>query len=109
MGYVKMPEMLSPELVKALAGNVYTINEEPSPKDEMAAAWKEYMKEDKKEDKKQDKKEDKKENKKCEQKSYWHDDNECCCPQKVKFIFVLNNAVVININAACEEEEQQPC
>jgi mono/diheme cytochrome c family protein len=52
MGYVKMPEMLSPELIKALAGNVYTAKDEPSPKDEMAAAWKEYLKEDKKEDKK---------------------------------------------------------
>lgn len=111
MGYVKMPEMLSPELVKALAGNVYTVNEEPSPKDEMAAAWKEYMKEDKKEDKKRDQKEekkkDRKEEAKCGSGPVW-DDDDCCCPKKVKFIFVLNNAVVINVNAACEEEALQP-
>lgn len=106
MGYVKMPEMLSPEIVKALAGNVYTVKDEPSPKDEMAAAWKEYIKEDKNCDKKEDKKCSKKEDKKCEPKACWHDDTDCCCPNKVKFIFVLNNAVVINVNAACEEELQ---
>lgn len=103
MGYVKMPEMLSPELVKALAGNIYTVNEEPGPKDEMAAAWKEYMKEEKKEEKKNDKKKEAK----CGAEPIWHDDD-CCCPKKIKFIFVLNNAVVINVNAACEEEELQP-
>ena len=42
MGYVKMPEMLSPELAKALSGNVHTVKEEPSPKDEMAAALKDF-------------------------------------------------------------------
>lgn len=98
MGYVKMPETLSPELVKALAGNVYTVNEESGPKDEMAAAWKEYMK--------KDKKHDKKENKKCEPTPCWHNDNDICCPKKVKFIFVLNNAVVINVNAIAEDDRQ---
>ena len=34
------------------------------------------------------------------------DDDECCCPKKVKFIFVLNNVVIININAVCEEEKK---
>lgn len=99
MGFVKMPEMLSTELIKALAGNVYTVKDEPSPIEEMAAACKEYRKEDKKHDKKDDKKEDKKHT---PEKS-WKDD-ECCCPKKVKFIFLLNNAVVINVNAVCEEE-----
>ncbi|HYF82384.1 MAG TPA: hypothetical protein VEB00_05070 [Clostridia bacterium] len=103
MGFVKMPEMLSPELIKALAGNVYTAKGEPSPKDEMAATWKKYIKEDKKHDKKEDKKEDKKRGKKYTQEECWEDD-ECCCSKKVKFIFLLNNAVVININAVCEEE-----
>lgn len=101
MGFVKMPEMLSPELIKALAGNVYTVKDEPSPKDEMAAAWKEYFKVDKKEDKKEDKKDDKK----YTQEECWRDD-ECCCPKKVKFIFLLNNAVVINVNAVCEEDRR---
>jgi hypothetical protein len=114
MGYVKMPEMLSSEVIKALAGNVYTVKSEPSPEDEMAAAWKEYIKEDKKCDKKEDKKWDKKEDKKydkkeeekCEPKAHWTDE-ECCCPKKIKFIFVLNNAVIINVNAVCEEEEEE--
>lgn len=40
-----------------------------------------------------------------------HDNDECCCPKKVKFIFVLNNVVIININAVCEEEkkDKKPC
>jgi hypothetical protein len=108
MGYVKMPEMLSSEVIKALAGNVYTVKSEPSPKDEMAAAWKEYIKEDKKCDKKEDKKYDKKEEEKCEPKAHWTDE-ECCCPKKIKFIFVLNNAVIINVNAVCEEEKKEYC
>lgn len=35
-------------------------------------------------------------------------DEECCCPKKIKFIFVLNNVVIINVNAVCEEEENNP-
>lgn len=108
MGYVKMPEMLSSELIKALAGNVYTAEDEVSPKDEMAAAWKEYIKEDKKHDKKDDKWDDKWDDKKDDKKHGKKDDkkdDECCCPEKVKFIFLLNNAVVINVNAACEEDD----
>jgi len=34
-----------------------------------------------------------------------HGDEDCCCPKKIKFIFVLNNVVIININAVCEEEK----
>jgi hypothetical protein len=118
-----MPEVFSPELVKALAGNVYTVKEESSINDEMAAAWKEYMKEekkddkwddqcDKKDDKKHDRKHDKKEDKKSEPTDRWHDEDECCCPKKVKFIFFMNNAVIINVNAVCEEEDNHnsdPC
>lgn len=96
MEYVKMPEMLSPEVAKALAGSVLIAKEEPNPKDEMAAAWKEYIK--------QDKKCDKKEEKKCKPNVCWHDENECCCPEKIKFLFILNNAVIINTNAVCEED-----
>lgn len=97
MGYVKMPGMLSPEVVKALAGNAYIAKGEPNPKDEMAAAWKEYIKKEKKCDEKEDKK--------CEPPVWWHDENDCCCPKKIKFIFVLNNAVVINTNVVCEEDD----
>jgi len=100
MGYVKMPEMLSPELAKALSGNVKAVKDEPSPKDEMAAALKDFFK--------SEKYESKKESGGCAPKHKVKDDDECCCPKKVKFIFVLNNAVVINVNAACEEEELQP-
>ena len=94
MGFVKMPEMLSSEVLKALAGNVYTVKDEPSPKDEMAATWKDFFKPEK--------------------KSYKHEEKRCvpepspiaddiCSPKKVKFIFLLNNAVVINVNAVAEE------
>ena len=95
MEYVKMPAMLSPEVIKALQGNVYTIKNEPSPKDEMAAAWEESIKEDEKCDKKEEKK--------CEPQKIMSDED-CCCPKKVKFIFVLNNTVIINLNAVCEED-----
>lgn len=95
MGYVRMPGMLSSDVLKAFAGNVYTMKEEPSPKDEMAATWKECDKEEKKRDKKEDKKWEPK----------FKNDIDCCCPKKVKFIFVLNNAVVINTNATCEEDQ----
>jgi len=99
MGYVKMPGMLSPELVKALAGNVHTVKEEPSPKDKMAAALKDFFKADKKERKYEDNE--------CAQPKHKArrviDDDEICCPKKVKFIFLLNNAVVINVNALAEE------
>lgn len=105
MEFIRMPELLSPELVKALAGNKYIVEEKTEPKktepekiepiDEMAATWREYFKEEKKEEKKGKHKPDK-------------HDNECCCPEKVKFIFALNNTVVINVNAACEEEQVQP-
>lgn len=33
--------------------------------------------------------------------------DDICCPKKVKFIFVLNNVVIININAVAEEEDRQ--
>ena len=108
MGFVKMPEMLSPEIIKALAGNLYTANDEVSHPAEMAAARKEYIKEDKKHDKKDDKWDDKKDYKKHEEKDdKKHDkkDDECCCPEKVKFIFLLNNTAVINVNAVCEEDD----
>jgi hypothetical protein len=94
MGYVKMPEMLSPDVIKALAGNAYTINDESSSEGEMAAAWKDYFKEDQKEEKT-----------KCVPEEYWKD-NDICCPEKVKFIFVWNNSVVINVNAVAEEESE---
>lgn len=34
-----------------------------------------------------------------------HGDDECCCPKKIKFIFVLNNVAIINVNAVCEEKD----
>jgi len=95
MGYVKMPELFSPELVKTLAGNVYTVKEEQKHEDEMAAAWKEYLKPEKKCDKKEDDAAWKKRKK----------DDDVCCPDKVKFIFILDNAVVINVNAIAEEDD----
>lgn len=95
MGYVKVPEMLSPEVLKALAGNVYTVKDEPSPKDEMTAAFKEFFRAEKKHGKKEEKKAVPKPHKM---------DIDTCCPKKVKFIFVLNNAVVINVNSIAEED-----
>lgn len=98
MGYVKMPEMLTPELVKALAGNKYTVKDEPSLKDEMAATLKDFFSSEKKNRKIEDSE--------CAPK-HRVIDNDICCPKKVKFIFLLNNAVVINVNAIAEEDDIQ--
>lgn len=79
MEYVKMPELLSSEAAKVLAGNMDAIRDMMSSREEA---------------------------------SYGGGCNgdECCCPKKVKFIFVLNNVVIININAVCEEDNgPQPC
>jgi len=75
MEYVKMPELLSSEAAKVLAGNMDAIREMVSPREEASY------------------------NGGC------HGDDECCCPKKIKFIFVWNNVVIININAVCEEED----
>ncbi|MDD3705161.1 MAG: hypothetical protein PHC45_03730 [Clostridiaceae bacterium] len=77
MEYVKMPELLSAEAARVLAGNMEAV------KDMLVAR---------------------------EEASYGggcHDDD-CCCPKKIKFIFVLNNVVIINVNAVCEEEDNNP-
>lgn len=71
MEYVKMPELLSNETAKALAGNMGAIKEMISSRDAGGGC---------------------------------HGDDDCCCPKKIKFIFVLNNVAIININAVCEEE-----
>lgn len=80
MEYVKMPELLTAESAKALAGNMDAIREMISAR---------------------------------ETDGYdgCHGDKDCCCPKKVKFIFVLNNVVIININAVCEEDKKdhRPC
>ena len=34
-----------------------------------------------------------------------HGDDDICCPKKIKFIFVLNNVVIINVNAVAAEED----
>jgi hypothetical protein len=31
--------------------------------------------------------------------------DDICCPKKIKFIFVLNNVVIINVNAVAAEED----
>jgi hypothetical protein len=74
--YVKMPELLSVEAAKVLAGNMEAVREMVSAREGNSACH--------------------------------GDDDECCCPKKVKFIFVLNNVVIVNINAACEEDNHGP-
>jgi len=73
MEYVKMPELLSNEAVKVLAGNMDAIRDMMSSRETDGGCY---------------------------------GDENCCCPKKVKFIFVLNNVVIININAVCEEEKK---
>jgi len=34
--------------------------------------------------------------------------DDICCPKKVKFIFVLNNVVIINVNAVAAEDNHGP-
>ena len=75
MEYVKMPELLSAEAAKALAGNMEAVRDIISSR---------------------------------EVDNGCHGEEECCCPRKVKFIFILNNVVIININAVCEEEKNGP-
>ena len=71
MDYVKLPELLSAETIKALAGNMAAVKEMISPREDESGC----------------------------------PNDECCCPKKIKFIFVMNNVVIININAVCEEED----
>ncbi len=38
--------------------------------------------------------------------------DDICCPKKLKFIFVLNNVVIVNVNAVAAEEDgkkPRPC
>ncbi|MEA4848257.1 MAG: hypothetical protein VB106_13595 [Clostridiaceae bacterium] len=70
MEYVKMPELLSVEAAKVLAGNMEAV------KDMITANISSGV-------------------------GCGNDD--ICCPKKVKFIFVLNNVVIINVNAVAEE------
>ena len=72
MEYVKMPELLSSEAAKVIAGNMDAVREMISSREYDGGC---------------------------------HDNDECCCPKKIKFIFVWNNVVIININAVCEEED----
>ncbi len=74
MEYVKMPELLSCEAAKVLAGNMEAVKEMMNSREE---------------------------DEDC------HCNEECCCPKKIKFIFVMNNVVIININAVCEEEKEE--
>jgi hypothetical protein len=94
MGFVRIPEMMTPELAKALAGNIYTVKNEPDHKEEVTASWKEYHKSDKKHSNKKEKE--------CAPQKH-SNDVDICCPNKVKFIFILNNTAVINVNAISEE------
>lgn len=73
MEYVKMPELMSTEAAKVLAGNMGALKELLSSRESDGGC----------------------------------NNDECCCPKKVKFIFVWNNVVIININAVCEEENKK--
>ena len=95
MDSVRIPEMLTPETIKTLAGNVYVAKGGSDPKKEITASWKEFFKSDNKCGKKKEKE--------CIPQT---SDIDICCQKKVKFIFLLNNAVVINTNAVCEEDHR---
>lgn len=75
MEYVKMPELLSVEAAKVLAGNMEAVREMVSAR---------------------------------ESNSVCHGDDDICCPKKIKFIFVLNNVVIVNVNAVAEEDNHGP-
>ena len=74
MEYVKMPELLSNEAAKVLAGNMDALRDMMSSRDTDNGC---------------------------------HNDD-ICCPKKVKFIFVLNNVVIINVNAVAAEDNHGP-
>lgn len=75
MEYVKMPELLSTEATKVLAGNMDAIRDMVSAREVNGGC---------------------------------HGDDDICCPKKIKFIFVLNNVVIVNINAVAEEDNHGP-
>lgn len=33
-----------------------------------------------------------------------HDDDDCCCPKLIKFKIIGSTVIIVNKNAACEEE-----
>ena len=94
MGFVRIPEMMTPEGAKALAGNIYTVKNEPDLKQEINASWKAFFKLDKKRYKKKEEE--------CAPQKH-SNDVDICCPNKVKFIFILNNTAVIDVNAISDE------
>lgn len=75
MEYVKMPEMLSAEVARVLAGNM----------GELRAMME------------------------ADSRSSGHcgENDDICCPKKVKFILFLNNVVIINVNAVAEDENDE--
>lgn len=73
MEYVKMPELLSADAAKVIAGNMDAVREMMSYRESDGGC----------------------------------SNDDCCCPKKIKFIFVLNNVVIINVNAVCEEEDNK--
>ncbi|HYE80801.1 MAG TPA: hypothetical protein VEG39_01405 [Clostridia bacterium] len=75
MEYVKMPELLSPDVVKTLAGNM--------------GAVKNMLEADA-----------------VSPRNGGHGDNDdICCPKKVKFIIFLCNVPIWNINAVAAEDD----
>jgi hypothetical protein len=107
VGYVEVPETLTPELLKAMTRNtVNTVNastisntsnadNKTSPKKGIFAILRKLCN--------LLKKFKKKKIKEC-LPTCPADNPSICCPEKAKFIFLLNNAVVLNINEPDEQE-----
>ncbi len=72
MEYVKMPELLSAEAAKVLAGNMDAVRDIMSSRDHNGGD---------------------------------HKDDKIRCPKKIKFILILTNCVVINVNAVAAEDK----
>jgi len=99
-------EMITPDIIEALAANVEALKElfeERKKKDDDDRKkkddddrWKKDDDDDDDDDHKKKKKDDDDDHKKKKK-----DDKKCCCPQFIKFKFVICNAKIFNDNVEC--------
>ncbi len=79
MSEVRIPELLTPDIIKALSDNVETLKTAFSAEEERCVAY--------------------------GGKDGCHkEDDDCCCPKFLKFKFILCSVVIINKNAECEDD-----
>ena len=96
-------EMITPDIIEALAANVEALKdlfEERKKKDD-DDRWKKDDDDRKKKDDDDRKKKDDDDRKKKDDDDRKKKDKKCCCPEFLKFKFVLCNAKIFNDNVEC--------